>query len=221
MENYEMIRQKRLVLCRKIYYNIIYAICPAVKHPDRDWNNFMGRNDRSVKIIDEKGRLFGKLNLIDLLVILLVIAAAVLFFLRRTQPEVQEVQYELAYQVLVTRVSPEIYEAVTQYVDPEQDLTDQMFSTDSNNKLLNSYVVDSTASPHVEYVTTSDGQVKRVESSGDDQRLDVLFTLHAWVTDPMSNQVGTQQIRVGATHYIKTTHFELSGIIQNVERANQ
>lgn len=174
-----------------------------------------------MRIIDEKGRLFGKLNIIDLLVILLVIAAAVLFFLRRAQPEAQEVQYELTYQVLVSRLSPEIYEAVTQYVDPQKGLTDQMFSTDSNNKLLNSYVVDCTASPHVEYVSTSDGQIKRVESSGDDQRLDAIFTLHAWVTDTMSNQVGTQQIRVGATHYIKTTHFELSGIIQSVERAEQ
>lgn len=169
--------------------------------------------------MDEKGRLFGKLNIIDLLVILLVIAAAVLFIWRRAQPEPVEVQHELTYQVKVTRLTPELYEAVRQYVDPEQGLTDQMFSTDSNNKLLNAYVVDCEVSPHVEYVSTSDGQVKVVESSGDDKRMDAIFTLHAWVTDTMSNQVGTQQIRVGTTHYIKTTHFECSGTIQSVERA--
>lgn len=174
-----------------------------------------------MKIMDEKGRLFGKLNIIDLLVILLVIAAAVLFFLRRAQPEPVETQFELVYQVRATRIEPAIYEQVKQFVDPQQGLRDQMFSSDSNNKLLNAFVEDCTASPHVEYVTTSDGQIKRVESSGDDQRLDVVFTIRAWATDPMSNQVGTQQIRVGTGHYVKTTHFEFSGTIIDVDRTDQ
>lgn len=174
-----------------------------------------------MKIMDEKGRLFGKLNIIDLLVILLVIAAAVLFFLRKTQPAPVETQFEVVYQVRALRIEPEIYEQFKQFVDPQQGLKDQMFSSDSNNKLLNAYVEDCTASPHVEYLATSDGQVKRAESSDDDDRLDVVFTIRAWVTDPVSNQVGTQQIRVGAGHYVKTTHFESSGTIIAVDRMDQ
>lgn len=173
-----------------------------------------------MKIMDEKGRLFGKLNIIDLLVILLVIAVAVLVFVRRGQStgEEQEAGFELTYQVQVSWLTPEIYESIQEYVDPEKGLTDQLFSTDSNNRLLDAYVLDCVASPHVTYVSTNDGQVKRVESSGDDQRLDAIFTIRARATDPITNKVGVQQIRVGANHVIKTTHFECSGTIQNVER---
>lgn len=170
--------------------------------------------------MDEKGRLFGKLNIIDLLVILLVIAVAVLFVVRRGQSgdEEQGTGFELTYQVLASRLTPELYDSISQYVDASQGLEDQMFSSDSNNKLLDAYVVDCTARPHVEYVVNSDGELKRAVSSGDDQRVDVLFTIRAWVTDPITNKVGVQQVRVGADHYIKTTHFEYPGVIQSVER---
>lgn len=172
-----------------------------------------------VKIMDEKGRLFGKLNVIDLLVILLVIGAAVFLFLRREKPDPQpqepEPKFELTYQVQVSRLDPKIYESIKQYVDPEQGLKDQLFES---NQYLDAYVTDCAVSPHVEYVATSDGQIKRVESRGDDQRLDAVVTLQGWATDPMTNQVGSQQLRAGAGYYIQTTHFEISGVILSVER---
>lgn len=175
-----------------------------------------------MKIMDEKGKLFGKLNIIDLLVILLVIAAAVLFIWRRAQPsEPEETKFELTYQVRAIRVDPATYEVVKQYVDPERGLKDQMFSTDSNNKMLDAYVVDCVATPHVEYLATSNGDLKRVESSGDDQRLDLVFTIQAWATDAITNQVGIQQIRAGAGHYVKTPHFEFSGSILTVDWMDQ
>lgn len=174
-----------------------------------------------MKILDEKGRLFGKLNLIDLLVLLLAVAAAAVFLYGRLKPQgTQEPvkTYELTYEVQVSALSPAFAETVRQYVDPEQGLADQIFSTDTGIRFQDAYVVDFTTAPHVEYVATSDGEVKRVESSGDDQRLDGVMTIRATITDPITNLVGSQQVRVGAVHYVKTTHFEISGLVQSVER---
>ena len=177
-----------------------------------------------VKILDEKGRLFGKLNLIDLVVILLAITALVVFLLGRewttepVEPSEPEQEYELTYRVLVTHVSAEIYESIKQYVDAEQGLEDQMFSSDSGNKYLDAYVVDCEASPLVEYVSTSDGQIKRVESSGADKRLDLTFTIRAKTTSLMTNRVGNQQVRIGAGHFVKTTHFEVTGTVMGLEQ---
>lgn len=173
-----------------------------------------------VKIIDEKGKIFGKVNIIDLLVILLAIAAAAFFVQRKYFRQLSgnsNTSTKLTYQVQVTRVEPVIYETVKQYVNRAEGKSAQMFSSDTNT-FLDAFLVDCEAKPHVEYVTTSDGQVKRVESSGDDQRLDLIFTLEAQVTNPNTNAVGTQQVRVGIIHYLKTTYFELQGSVIKVEK---
>lgn len=162
-----------------------------------------------MKIIDEKGKLFGKLNIVDLLVILLVIAAAVFLVLR------QERNSEagggggsatMTYQVLVKGVDPAYYDSVHQFVDPEEGKRDQLLS---NNAPINAYLVDCTATPHVEYINTDDGRVSRVQGE-EDERLDLLFTVEAQVDDLVTNTVGTQQVRVGASHVLKTIHCEFN-----------
>lgn len=173
-----------------------------------------------VKIIDEKGKIFGKVNIIDLLVILLVIAVAALFAYRKvsqalTSPDATPAK--VTYVVRASNVDVLAYEAIRDFVDAETGKTDQLFSSDSNNKLLDGYITDCIASPHVEYVATDDGEIKRVESSGDDQRLDLFFTIEAQVEDIKTNKVGTQQVRVGASHYIKTTHFEMFGYVMDMD----
>ena len=128
-----------------------------------------------MKMIDEKGRLWGKVNIIDLLVVLLVIAAAVFLVVRRLPGketgETEETKQNVTYQVQVTRVEPVIYDTVKSCLDNAENQRLQMFSSDTNT-FLDAYIVDCEAKPHVEYVATSEGKIKRVESSGDDQRLD-------------------------------------------------
>lgn len=177
-----------------------------------------------MKLIDEKGRIWGKVNVIDLLAVLLLVVVAIFFiqrkFFRTTEDDTPKNAESVTYQVQVSRVEPVIYEkTVKRYVDRSEGKSDQMFSSD-NSTFLDCYVVDCEARPHVEYVTTADGQIKRVESSGDDQRLDLIFTLEGKVTDPNTNAIGTQQLRVGIGHYIKTTHFELYGSVISVEKGS-
>lgn len=176
-----------------------------------------------MKFIDEKGRIFGKVNIIDLLAVLLLLAAAVFLVQRKFFPAPAEDEpksaEDVTYQVQVMRIEPVFHETVKQYVDRAEGKRDQMFSSD-NNTFLDCYVVDCSAAPHVEYVTTSEGEVKRVESSGEDRRMDLIFTLEGKATDPNTNAIGNQQLRVGIGHYIKTTHFEFYGTIISVEKGS-
>lgn len=168
-----------------------------------------------MKFIDEKGRLLGKVNLLDLLVVLVLAAAAVLLAVKLLTPEQTDKENPvktvtlITYTVSVKEIQPEIYQGILEYVDPAAGKVDQLIS---NGKPVNgAYVTECTASPHITYVETADGNVRAVESSGDDRRLDLTFTIYAYVSNTTDNTVGSQDVRIGVKHTIKTAHFELSG----------
>lgn len=175
-----------------------------------------------MKFIDEKGRLFGKVNLLDLLVLLVLIAAAVLLAVKLLIPDQSDKENpvktvtQIIYTVSVKEIQPEIYQGILEYVDPAAGKIDQLVS---NGKLVNgAYITECTATPHITYVETADGSVRAVASSGDDQRLDLTFTIYAYVANTTDNTVGSQEVRIGVKHTIKTAHFELAGgQVQTVE----
>ena len=46
----------------------------------------------------------------------------------------------------------------------------------------------------------------------------VNFTIRATITNPITQAVGTQEVRIGKTHIVKTKTFELvNGIVQTCE----
>ena len=65
-----------------------------------------------MKVVDEKGKLFGKLNIIDLLVIVLLLVAVVLvvFKVLAKDGAVGAQHTVLTYTVEVKGVDPEVYE---------------------------------------------------------------------------------------------------------------
>ena len=92
---------------------------------------------------------------------------------------------------------------------------DQMLSGEG---LEDGFVIDVTAVPHVTYVECEDGTVKRVESSGEDERLDLTFTVVANVKNFVKNRIGGQEIRANIPYILKTTHFEFrDSVILSVE----
>lgn len=169
-----------------------------------------------MKVIDEKGRLFGKLNVIDLLALLLVAAVAVLLVVRMAKgrstglPTSDKDPVTIVYTVTVPNVPPESYEVVRRFVDKAAGKTDQLMT---GTQLLSGYVTDCVAAPHISYTTDASGQVSAVPSSGEDQRLDLTFTLEATVTNIITNAVGSQEVRVGNGQYVKTAHFDFYGTI--------
>ena len=121
----------------------------------------------------------------------------------------------VTYTVAVSSVRPESYEVVRRFVDKAAGEKDRLMT---GTQLLDGYVVDCVAVPHINYITTDDNEIKVVPSSGEDTRLDLTFTIEAVVTNTITNAVGSQEVRVGKNHIVKTDKIELgSGVIIDCE----
>ena len=159
------------------------------------------------------GKLFGKINIIDLLVIIMavvIVAAVALKMTGRLGAVVPEVGTNITYTVRVERVDAEVYENVKSFIDAAQAAGKTGDQLMSNGTLLSAYVTDAIAVPH---------EAKAVISSMDgdviipvmEDTLDVTFTVKGHVASDIKTELGSQEVRVGKTHIVKTTHFELSG----------
>lgn len=164
-----------------------------------------------MKIVDEKGRIFGKLNIIDLLVILLLVLAVALVGYKLLGPNTAAGPgTQLTYSVVVRAVEPTAYEGALQYV--EQEGGDQLMA---NGEPVNGWVTDVKSEPHVGSASMkTDANGQRVQMMLDENTVDLTFTIKANVTNAITNEVGTQEVRIGKNHIVKTVHFEFSnGII--------
>ena len=152
-----------------------------------------------MKIVDEKGRLFGKINLIDLLVIVLIVAvvAAVGWKLvgKKAAAAVSDNQHELTFTVLFEDQPVEVAEFA------ETQVGKQLVN---NAKLIPAEITEVSSLPHA-------------EEGGNDLYVivtaDATFSGNVW-------KVGSQEVRVGYEYILKTSEFELTGIITGMEADN-
>lgn len=161
-------------------------------------------------MIDEKGKLFGKINIIDLLVLLVVVIAAVVLavkFLGGGGGGGGKGGTTLTYTVMVPAVLPEVYNNIQEYIPggPEGS-KDQLMAS---GELLDGYVVSVTGKPHQSNatITTQDGALV---VPLDRETFDLTFEIQVKVTNKITNEVGTQEVRIGKQHIVKTQHFELT-----------
>lgn len=148
-----------------------------------------------MKIIDKNGRLFGKVNLIDLLVVLLLIAAvgavAMKTFGNKAVSAATSPDVSIRYQV----VCEDVPQAVADYC--QANVGEQLLSS---GKLLDAHITACTAE------TDEDGQVN------------LYFTIEG--TSSYSGHtysMGSQEVRVGMEHLVKTSSIECDGIICSLE----
>ena len=165
-------------------------------------------------MMDEKGRLFGKINIVDLLVILVVIVGAVFVGLKLTGhggvlPGSSGGKTPVTYTVLVENVEPEVYENIKGYVE-RGDATLM-----ASGELLDGQVVDVSAEPHVQSATLGTVSNTLVLPIGEG-KLDLTFTIKCNVVNATTTEIGTQEVRIGKTHIVKTNRFELAnGVVLN------
>lgn len=163
-----------------------------------------------MKIIDNKGKIFGKINIVDLVAIILIILAVgfVGYKLAMQDGASGSVQpKKLTYTVMASGITQEMYEELEKYVPNGQLL--------SSATLLDAYIVDMVANPHVEYNYDSDGVSQAKEEQGEYARFDVIFTIEANITDDVTRMVGIQEIRIGKSHVLKTVNIELNTVVQS------
>lgn len=170
-----------------------------------------------MKIIDEKGKIFGKLNIIDLVVLILVAAVAVVLVIKVTGGGRGLTSgTQLTYTVEVQGVKSQVYEEIKDILDegPSQLM--------ASGDLLSGHVVSVTSAPSVKstIIVDTEGENKGLIQNVDEDLLDLVFTIEVTVANTVTNEVGTQEIRVGKTHIVKTTQFELeNGVILSCDWA--
>ena len=170
-----------------------------------------------MKLVDEKGKLFGILNIIDLLVILLLIVAVALIGWKVLKKDgaSNANRTMLTYTVEVKGVDQEVYEGIKAYVPGESGIGDQLMA---NGSMVDAYVTSVTAAPHEGGITMTDVNGTTLTFPTEEDTLDLTFTIQANVVNAVTNEVGTQEVRIGKTHIVKTVHFELTnGIITTCE----
>lgn len=165
------------------------------------------------KILDEKGRLFGKINVIDLVLIVVIVLAVI------------AVGWKLAGDRLTSAVVGEKHiEYVVKCERVEQLLADGLALKDFPEKLMSSgsYTSGSVESyscePHMLSACGEDGEALSCAEEG---YYDLYFTISASVAgNSITNQVGSQEVRVGKEHIVKTRFIELTGVVMSVEYLN-
>lgn len=168
------------------------------------------------KIIDEKGKLFGKINIIDLVILAVLAAVIVVIGSKLTGRSIglpgMGAETELNYTVVVSRVPQDVYDAVAQQVAAGPEANTLMAS---GNLLEGSYVVSVSSVPYRVGVEAADGSFVLSEEPG---YVDATFVLKALATNAVTQAVGSQEVRIGKTHIVKTQTFELmNGTILSVE----
>ena len=186
MQYFHIYKPQRNFSCN-LTYNTLYYTRFGLSNQRRNaiWRYHM-------KIIDEKGRLFGKLNLIDLLVIILLIAAvaAVAWKLvgKKAAETVADTGRTITYTVTVEDVNREAAEFASTQIGK---------SLVNNSKVVDAAITDAAVtdradSAHVDLAVTIEGRGQ--------------FTGNVY-------KVGAQEVRVGYEYIVKTSEFELTGII--------
>ena len=164
-----------------------------------------------MKIINEKGKLFGLINIVDLIVLLLVIAvigvvATKLLGNRVTEAVSQKV--DCYAQVRVIGAHPSLVEEVQR-----QNLAGQRMV--AGGAYVDGTVEDVWIEDYRVQVQTDDG---RIVTATDPDKKDIIFVIKFPVAPDTPNpKLGSQEVRAGRTLIVKTQTFEITGTIRYVE----
>lgn len=164
--------------------------------------------------MEKNGKLFGKINLIDLLVLLVALLAVAFLGMKLSggNDAVVASTTEILYTAKVDGVDREVYENVLAFVEQAKQAGAEGDQLLAGGELINGYVVDVTATDRddqVEFVINN----QNVAVTNVKDRVDVTFTIKGQVENANTTELGTQEIRVGKGHIVKTTHFELTNAI--------
>jgi len=162
------------------------------------------------KCIDEKGRLFGRINVIDLIIIAVIVLAVVAVGWNIAGSKVSSAlcgSKEITYTVRVENVEQNDAANIGTVSFP-----DQMMSSGS---LINGTVESYSVVPHNNTGVREDGTTF---TYADENYVDVIFTCKATVAaNAVTNKVGSQEVRMGKEHIVKSALLEYTGIITSVE----
>lgn len=174
-----------------------------------------------MKIV-KNGRLFGKLNIVDVLILLVVIAAVAFLAVRMVggsggetiAADEPSAQANLRYTVLCEDMPlMQAENAVTAVTaeDYELKLDDDSILKVSPNQIFNSNKFQDAQITSAEILLQDD--------SADGQRVTVRFVIEAAAKNTVGSfVVGTQEVRIGRDYTVKTVDIEMLGTVSAMEK---
>lgn len=164
-----------------------------------------------MKIINEKGKLFGLINIIDLVIILCVVLVGAAVVYKFAAPAATDVIAPKSDMIVTMRVR-----GAMDYLDAEvTKLTPGTRLVAGSDYIADAEVVSVESVPYLAAVTTADGKVVTAE---DPQKSDLIITVRSKQNknDPIL-KIGTQEVRLGRGFIFKTQTVEVNAIIETVE----
>ena len=178
-----------------------------------------------MRAIDQKGKIFGKLNVIDLIVILLIIVVLALvgYKLVFSNGAMSGGGQKIVYTVKVEGVEPEVYEFIQESLPSQlmssNEMLDEAYARFHKVKELTAELaeIENDTYQMVWNSNTGSQELQRVSSG----TYDLVFTIEGTIQNTVSSELGSQEIRVGKSHIVKTDLFELEhGVITSCERTS-
>lgn len=163
-----------------------------------------------MKIVNEKGKLFGVINVIDLVILLCIALVAVAAVYKFAAPAASDV------------IAPKSDMTVTMRVRGAMDyLEEEVLKLEAGERLImgsdyvDAEVVSVESVPYLSAATSDEGKFITAE---DPQKSDLLIKIHSKQSknDPIL-KIGNQEIRIGRGFIFKTQTIEVNAIIEKVE----
>lgn len=162
-----------------------------------------------MKVVNEKGKLFGLINVVDLLVIVFVIAVIAGVVWKVGFNKVADAfasDMEIKFTVKVEQVDKEIYDKIVETL-PAPIM--------NQGSYVDSEVV---SAEFLEYIDVGEDEYGNKTYYADETMCNVLFTATCMVPKNSVNlPVGSQEVRLGKAFILKTRNFELTGTIMSLD----
>ena len=163
-----------------------------------------------MKLVNEKGKLFGIINVIDLAILLVLAIVAVAAVYKFAAPAAGEVISPKSDMTVTMRVrgAMDYLEAEVLKLEPGERLI-------MGSDYVDAEVVSVESIPYLAAATSDAGQFV---TANDPQKHDLLITIRSKQSknDPIL-KIGTQEIRIGRGFIFKTQTIEVNAIIEKVE----
>ena len=167
-----------------------------------------------MKIINEKGKLFGVINIVDLLVLVAAIAVIAGVGYKLFAPQIADAaakQVPMTVTVRVRGATPFLVEEVQRNSQVGKKIV-------SGSSYTDAVITDMQMEPYDQQVTTADGQIV---TARDPDKRDLVFTIETTVAEgTAAPSIGTQEVSAGRPFIVKTNDFETTGNIDMVDIAD-
>lgn len=166
-----------------------------------------------MKIVNEKGKLFGLINIVDLVVLLAIVAIIAGIGWKLFAPKVQEAVSSDVVMTTTLRVR-----GATPFLVNELKRNDQTGkSLVSGNEFVAATIESVDFVDYVQQITTADG---RIVDALDPSKKDIMIVIKSSVKEGTPTpKIGTQEVRAGRTFIVKTNDFETTANIDSVDFA--